>query len=77
MTTFVECTSESGDSESELTGCVLVVRDKLDQTRLVRLKRLTGRSDHFEVGSEGGFGGEGTDLPSGCLTNTDFGLANT
>lgn len=77
MTTFVECTSESGDSESELTRGVLVVRHELDETRLVRLKRLTGRSDYFKVGCERSFGGEGADLPSRCLTNTDLSLADT
>lgn len=77
MTTFVECTSERSDSKSELTRGVLVVRHELDETRLIGLKRLTGGSDDFKVGSEGGFGSEGTDLPSGCLTNTYLSLADT
>jgi hypothetical protein len=37
MTTFVERTSESSDSQTILAGCVLIVGDELDQTRLVRL----------------------------------------
>jgi hypothetical protein len=49
---------------------------ELDQTRLVGLKGLTSRSNDFKVGRKRGFGGKGTDLPSGCLTDTNLGLAD-
>jgi hypothetical protein len=76
VTAFVERSSEGGDSESELTGGVLVVGYKLDQAGLVGLKGLTGRCHYFKVGGERCFRGKGTDLPGGGLTNTDLGLAN-
>lgn len=76
MTAFVECSGEGGDSESELTRCVLIVRDELYQAGLVGLKRLTGGSDYLEVSCEGCFGGEGTDLPGGGLTDTNLGLSD-
>jgi len=72
----VECSSEGGDSESELTGGVLVVGYELDQAGLVGLERLTGRCNYFKVGGEGCFGGKGADLPRGGLTDTDLGLAD-
>jgi hypothetical protein len=77
MTSFVECSGEGGYSESELPRGVLVVRYELDQAGLVGLKGLTGGGDDFKVGCEGGFGGEGADLPGRGLTDTDFSLADT
>jgi hypothetical protein len=53
------------------------VRNELDQTRLVGLKGLTGWGDDLEVSRQRCFWGEGTDLPSGCLTNTNLGLSDT
>lgn len=55
---------------------MLVVRNKLDETRLVGLKWLPSRSDDLEVCGKGGFWGERTDLPCRGLSYTDLGLAN-
>lgn len=55
---------------------MLVVSEKLDHTSSILRNGLTGRSDDFEVDSVGGFGGKGTNLPGGGLTDTDLCLSN-
>lgn len=77
MTAFLEDSGHSGDSQPVLAGGVLVVGNKLDETRLVGGEGLTGRGDDLKVGSEGTLGSEGANLPSRSLTDTDFGLTDT
>lgn len=50
--------------------------NELDHSSSILGNGLTGRGDDFEVDGVGGFGGKGTNLPGGGLTDTDFRLSN-
>lgn len=73
----MERSRNSSDSQTVLTRCVLVVRNELDQARLVRPDWLTSWRDDFKVCRERSLGRKRADLPGGCLTDTDLGLADT
>lgn len=77
MAAFLKDSGHSGDSQAVLAGGVLVMGNKLNETRLVGGEGLAGRGDDLKVGSEGTLGSEGANLPSRSLTNTDFGFADT
>lgn len=76
MTTFLEDSGDSGDSQTVLTGRVLVMGNKLDETGLVGSKGLAGGSDDFKVGGKCTLRSEGANFPSRSLTNTNFGLTD-
>ena len=67
-----EIPRDGSDSESELTGGMLVVSDELNHSSCSGREDLTGGSDDFEVDRVGGLGREGTDFPGGGLTDSDF-----
>ena len=77
VATFVECPCDRSHPEAKLTRSVLVVRHKLDQARLTRLKWLTGWSDHFEIGRKGGLRRKRANLPGRSLADPDLCLADT
>ena len=56
---------------------MLVARDKLDETSRTRLKRLSGGGDDLEIDRFCSTWRDSADFPGGCLTDTDFGLADT
>ena len=67
------------DPQAELAGRMLVVRDKLDETTLVRRHRSatrTGLGDDLEVYADGCARGNHTKLPGACLADPDLRLAD-